>query len=241
MASFVQGTGGYADSATSVSQAFTGNVTAGNVLMIAASKYSPSNDAFSAGDCTKSSGTATLGTITLDVSQNVNASGSDYMVNGLWTAVVTGSGSCTMQVGGGVAGSYWIIGVLEFSSADTGASRLEASNSGTATSNAVSSGNGTSAAGAIFVGVHGIYTGSSVTITPDAAFTALYEQESNAHNIGAIEYRIVTTGTTDAATWSLDAGYQWMAALGVYKESSGAAATSAPVFGPRIPPALLAR
>lgn len=238
----VQSRGNYADNATSISLAFTGNVTAGNLLIIMADKYSPSNDAFAAADCTKSAGTATIGTITLDVSQNVNASGSDYMANGIWSVPVTGSGSCTIQVAGGVAGSYWIIGIVEVSGADTGASRLEDSSTGTANSSAVSSGDGTSAGGAIFVGIHGVYTGSTRTITPDAAFSAIYEQEDVAHNIGAAEYRIVTTGTTDSASWSLDSGHLWMAAVVVYKES-GAAVTYAPppARQVRMPDAILAR
>lgn len=237
-----QAAGAVADSATSVSKAYAGNVTSGNLLIIVGVKYSPSNDTFAAGDCTKSAGTATVGTITLDKVNNYNYSGSEYVTVGIWSVPVTGTGSCTMQVGGGVAGSYWIIGIEEVSGADTGASRVEGTNSNQNTSGAPDTGTVASAGGALFVGGLGTVTSGATTHTADGAFTLIYEQEDgSAHMTGSVIDMIVTTGTTDSASWTAPSGPQWAAALAVYKEASGAAATSLPLFPARMPAAILAR
>lgn len=220
------------DSASATTRAFPSNVTAGNMIVVVACKDA-AGSAFVAGDCTKSAGTATIGTISLDKELRIDLGGAsgDEVAVGIWSCLVTGSGSCTMRVGG-ASGTYWVLGTMEFSS-DVGfdASRLEASSSGSSTTDnvlAASSGNGTSAGKAVFVGVMVSNGSATVTITPDAAFTQVYEEQNGSlHLMGSVIRQIVAAGTTDAAEWTLTESGQrgYAAALAVYKEVGAAGDT----------------
>jgi hypothetical protein len=190
------------------------------MLIVCGMKYSPSADAFVVGDCTQTAGTATLGTIALDKT-NGGADGSVYGYAGVWSAIVTGSGTLTMQVGGAVAGSYLLIATEAFNGS-WDAARVEASNgTDSDTSSPVSTGDATSAGAGLFVGAMQNSSASASTITQDAAFTLIYENETGTDDNGSAIYRIVGTGTTDAAEWtstSLSVGF---ASLVVYKEAAG--------------------
>lgn len=219
--------GQVADSATSVSRAFGSNVSAGSLIIVVCEKFANSQDVFVAGDCTKSAGTATLDTITLDKEVSVQADTSQWVHTGIWSALVTGAGSCTMQVAGAVTGSYLHIATGEFTGSFDG-SRLETSNSNSTTSDSTTSagtGNGTSAGAAMFVAGVAINTGSNIAVTEDAAFSLIAEeQDGTAHVVGSAIYRIVTSGTTDEGSWTIgSANTGWCAALAVYKEAAGGA------------------
>src|SRR5688572_25975197 len=100
----VQSGGNFANNTTAVTRSI-GTVTAGSLIVVGGKKFSPSTDAFVAGDCTKSAGTATIDTVTLDRGHNLDmAGGSGWGSAALWSAIVTGSGTLTMQVGGALAG-----------------------------------------------------------------------------------------------------------------------------------------
>ena len=224
--SSVQVAGNSAANTTSISKAFTSNVTSGNLLVIYAAKYSPSGDFFVVGDCTKSAGTATLGTITLDQELQFLDTFGNRIVVGIWSAPVTGTGSCTMQIGGALSGSYLIMGIQEISGADTSGTRVDGSNESSGNSGAPDSGNVTSTAGAMFAGVLGLDVGSSTTITHDGAFSLVYEEEDGStHQTGSFIYRIVTSGTLDSASWSAPSTVPWAAGLVVYKATAGGAIT----------------
>src|SRR5688572_17812296 len=125
----VQSGGNFANNATAVTRS-VGSVTAGSLIVVCGMKFSPTTDAFAAGDCTQSAGTATIGSVTLDRGHNLDmAGGSGWGSVGIWSAPVTGSGTLTMQVGGALAGSYLLIGAGEFSGS-WDSSRVENVNSG---------------------------------------------------------------------------------------------------------------
>lgn len=217
----VQIGGSPTDSATSASHAFGSNVTAGNLLVIEVSAFKPSNDAFTVSDISKSAGTATLGAFSLDVSNNFNASGSDYINTAVFTCLVTGTGSCTINVGGAPAGSFFNVAVLELSSSvGWGASRLESSNTATGATGASSSGNAASTGAAVFIGGLSTYTNTTTAHTQDAAFSLMDEEEDVAHMTGAGIFRIVNSAETDAASWTAPTTFPWSAVVAVYKENA---------------------
>ena len=217
----VQKTGATGDT-TSISKAFASNVTANNIITVVGHRFTTSSDDFVAGDCTQSAGTATLGTITLDKTFSHNTSGSNFLVVGVWSAVVSGTGSCTMQVGNGGAGSSHNIGIAEASSSGSTYS-VEATNTGEGTSGNAATGNATSAGAALFVGGVTISGSGAITITEDSPFVLMWEEENGAlHLQSSAIYEIVTTGTTDAAGWTIGTNTGWSAAVVVYKEGSGA-------------------
>jgi len=221
----VQQTGSFADEAANMDQATGSNVTSGNLLIVCVAKLNVtgSSDAFVLGDMSKTAGTATIGTITLDASRNYNYSGSNYIATAIYSVPITGNGSLTMRCALGTS-QYGVIGVAERSGLDTSGSRCEdfataeGADSGAAEPN---SGDATSAAGALFVGALGDVSTGSQAHTEDAAFAVIYEQDSTDHMPGSFIDRIVTTGTTDAATWTSPTNNNpWVAAVAVYKEAA---------------------
>ncbi len=219
----VQQTGKTQASATAVSLAYSSNVTAGNLLIIGAIKYSPTDDAFVVGDFSKTAGTATLGTATLDKSNNYNFdAGATRIAVGIWSVPVTGTGSCTVQVGGGIAGSEWVFGISERSGLDTGASRVD----GTPTSNqaqtgAPSPGSITSTGDALFVGAVAIGSSALITITENASYSLIYEEQNGATSMtGSVIDRIITGAATDNPSWSAPTTEKWAAAGVAYKAAS---------------------
>lgn len=228
----VQWGGVNADSTTSISRAFGSNVTSGNLLVVVCAKYSPNNDTFVSGDLTKSAGTATIGTPTLDavIDTDFDGSGTRCVV-GIFSVLVTGTGSLTLQVAGATAGSYLNLATAEFSSS-TGwdSSRVEdTSTAQTATDGvtAADSGNADSAGAALFVGGLSLPIASNQAITEDAAFSRIFEEEDgSAHNCASAIRRIVSTGTTDSASWTVhSSALGWAAAVVVYKAVVSGAAT----------------
>lgn len=229
-----QAGGNSGDSSATVERAFGSNVAVGNLIVVMGCK-SDLGSAFAAGDCTKSAGTATIGAITLDVSLSVDLLGGiGARRMGIWSAIVTGAGSCTMRLTGAAA-TYWVLGTMELHSDAGGfdASRVEATNTGSnTTDNTLSalSGNATSAGAAIFCGavVSESTVSGAVAFTPDAAFTQVFEQEDGSvHLVGSTIYRIVASGTTDSADWTVgtsNAGY--VAGVAVFKEAGVAAANN---------------
>lgn len=237
MAAFVQGTGVAADNATSISRAYAGNVTAGSLLSIVVSAYKGvTNDPFVLGDITKSAGTATLSAFSIDVNLNENASsGTTYVNTAIISAIVTGTGSCTIQAAGMPAGSYSWIAVSEFSGNWDG-SRFEDSstsqNTG-ASGTAPNSGDADSAGAGLFVGGCGSYSSANPSsFTEDAAFSSIFASTNGStSHVGEAIYRIVGSATTDSASWTAPTGFAWNAAVAVYKEAAGGGLVVNPLSG----------
>lgn len=219
--------GNFGDNATSATRSI-GSVTAGQLVLVWGMKYSPSSDAFVAGDCTKSAGTATIGTPTLDRQDGGDMGNGAYGYSGLWSVIVTGSGTLTMQVGGAATGSYLLIAAEAFNGS-WDSSRVD----GTPTGNldignsisSMSTGNITTTGAALIAACVAINNNSAATITPDGAFTTVYEQETVDHALGSAIYRIVSSGTTDAGDWTFtaldgSAGNGAAASIVAYKEAA---------------------
>lgn len=227
-----QETGFTQDNATAVSKVFAGNVTSGNLITVGCSRFNGgANTAFVAGDCTKSAGTATVGTITLDKQANVNTTNPNQA--GVWSVPVTGTGTCTMRVAGAAA-SYYALGIGEYSGTDVGASRVESSNSNTATTNTTpaTTGNGTSAGEALFFAALSVDDGSGNSLnTAGNSFTNIHsETNGTAHQCGAIARRIVVTGTTTQGSWTEETTLLngWACVVVVYKVAAAASFIARP-------------
>lgn len=215
---------GNAGAASSASQAFSSNVSVDSLIVVYGAQVHTGNaGAFVAGDCTASAGTATLGTISLDSSNYINAV-QGYAKTGVWSAIVTGAGSLTMQVsdtGGGSPGTA--IGIHEYTG-DWDSSRVEdSSNSSNAADNdtAAETGNGTSAGDGLFAANIMTFGATTPAVTEDGAFTLV--DESSASAAGAIIqnaiFRISSGGLTDEGAWTLGNNLGWSASLAVYKEA----------------------
>lgn len=229
----------FIDNAAAAVHASDITVTAGNrVVVIACKGFVGTHRAFVAGDCTKSAGTATIGTITKDnpatfVNDSAGDSGAQLDV-GIWSASVTVGGTLRMSVAGD-ASTYWVYALCEIHSPN-GVPNVGANNSGSnAGSTTPDSGSVTPAAYDAFL-AGGMTVGESVNvvglITPDGAFTALTEQEDGgAHQTGAIEYRIMSSGS-DSASWTLSLTKGWCAAVVAYTEPAGGGGGAAAVINP---------
>jgi hypothetical protein len=217
-----QAAGTFANNVSSISVAYPGNVTAGNLLVVTMFGYIPDSTAVLASALAKSAGSATLGTITVDEQDFYLLGG----VNGLRTAIfsvpVTGSGSCTMQFTAVVGACYLDLAVVEYSVADVSSGRVDGTNGSNAATGGPNTGNASSTAGGVFVGACATNTSAVTTHTRDAAFASIfkYEDGSNGCTGEAIE-QIVTGATTTSASWTAPTTVQWAASLVVYKAAAG--------------------
>ncbi|MDH5738734.1 MAG: hypothetical protein OEY77_00245 [Nitrospira sp.] len=202
---------------TNMTRAFSSNVSSGSLLVVSAARWRSFDSAlYIAGDLTKSAGTATIGSPTLHYS----AAAGSHQVVGIWSVLVTGSGSLTLQVAHPSGGTYGSVVAAEYSGT-WDSSRTEASNTGTGTGAAADSGNATSAGAAVFIGALTTDHSGTPALTEDAAFSLLGEDEDASARIqhAAIE-RIVASGTTDSASWTIGAS-TWVTGVVVFKEASG--------------------
>lgn len=228
-----QSIGASADGASSIVKATASNVTAGNRLVICVGKYNNNADAPILADISKSAGTCTLGAFALD---KVITGTTNFFYVAIYSAPITGSGSCTITVAGGDADCYWNITLIEIASS-LGVPEIENTNGASgAKAAAIDSGNVTSAGAAIFVGALTTDITAVVTHTIDGAYTLVFEQEDGSNHLGgAFGYRIVAASTTDSASWSAPnsgsgANYTaWSVALAVYKDPA-AGATGNPYY-----------
>lgn len=211
------------NNANSTSRASASDVTAGGLVVFKVWRWADAaNDPFVAGDCTQTAGTATLDTIALDAEENVNTAAGWFNV-GIWSAIVTSGGSCTLTVAGGAA-NYWGNSLTELGG-NWDATRLEDSSVGSGTgADNPTTGADTSAGEAIFMAVC-VIDAATPTITPDAAYTEIFEsQGAGSSQAGAAMYQIVGSGTTDTAIWTSTANAGWAAAQVVYMEVPGGGA-----------------
>lgn len=217
-----QSTGGLAGPATSMSLPYPGNVTAGDLLVIGVSRWhAGSSDAIVVGDISQSAGTATLGSFTLDVDREWNFVSSDFLNSAVFSVPVTGTGSCTIQVGGGPSDASWIMGIQEYSGADTSGSRVLGTNEAQNTNTAPDSGTVAATGNVAFFGNMVNGAGTTVTTTEDGSFSLIFENENGTSNTaGSLIDRIVTSDTTDSASWTLGSSQSWIALLSVYKPST---------------------
>lgn len=218
-------TGLTVDSNTVAGHTLPGSVSVGRMVVVLCAMWNNGSafGPFTSASCTKTGGTSTIGTITL-AAEEQRATGGAFEVHvGIWTALVTGAGTCTMQVGTFPAGSFSWIALME-AEATLGwdANRVEATAVNSGNSAAPSSGNAAGSGQALFVGGLATDLSALTSITPDGAFTTIFESEDGtAHQTGSSIYRIANA-TTDAADWTIGSADDWAAALAVFRESSAA-------------------
>jgi hypothetical protein len=232
----VQGGGTSTPASATGPRTFASNVTAGNKVIILAFAYRHNHSgAFVAGDCTKTAGTATIGSVSLLAQAQSFYNGINYVQVGIWAADVTGNGSLTMTVtgSGADANEYWgVVGEEWNASGGWDGSYVEntVTNSTTNDNTNASSGNTSSAGAAAFLGVLTPASSSNpLTLTPDGAFTQVFEQEDGAaQQAGSAIYKIVGSGDTDSFDWGIGAAgggsgsnSGWAVAGVVLKEASG--------------------
>lgn len=209
--------------------AFPGSLSVGDLVVGVVSRFAVgSRTAWADGGMTKIGGTGAIGTSTVAV-QQVTA-GTDTLDVAILTALVTTDGTLTLRFQTDANNYYWWAAICAYSG-NWDTSRLEASNSATATFSSTSnaspdSGNATSAGAALFVG--GLAIGhTDPSITEDAAFSLIGEEEDWDNGMaGSAIDRIVSSGTTDSASWScigaqIMENNSWGAVVAVLKESGG--------------------
>jgi hypothetical protein len=213
------------DNGATASQAFGSNVTAGSLIIVTAHKWAGAggSDPFIAADCSKASGTATIETVALDLNRNQTLNSQPYHT-AVFSALVTGTGSLTMQVAGS-SDSYLMITMGEFSGS-WDSSRLETSaGTGDDTDNptSASTGDATSAGAALFIGNLGLDGSGTITIgVTGTGWNEIAEsQEASSHITGSASYKIQSSGATDAATWSLSGTINGFNAIVVVFKEAG--------------------
>lgn len=210
-----------------VDTAFTGDVVAGDLIIIIAWGRAGGGDvAYTAGMVTQAAGTATIGTVVLNaaaVSLEPNANSYPAAV---WSVPVTATGTLTIRIShatwsAGSTRSY--VALQEWSGMDISDTR-EADDAALTQSNvtSVSSGNVVTGAAGVIVGVFASGgDGAGMTITPDAAFTQIGELEQNDGG-GSIIYQSVESDTTDAADWATSIGtYPAVVAVAFKEQAAG--------------------
>lgn len=222
----VQETGG---TSTYEALATTSDVTAGNLLVVSAYWYLNGTPAAASDDLTKTLGTATIGTPTLDVVKNHNQTGTEYICCAIWSVPVTGSGSITLSVAGVTSTLFGQMAIGEYSGADTGASRLEDSDTfGSTSTTTPATPTMTSAGAALFVGALSTYSISTVSHTPDSPWATVTEEENSSLCTGALSRMIVSSGTSDAAGWTLGTAIGSAVCGAVYKSVAEGGASIVP-------------
>jgi hypothetical protein len=208
MAAIVQTKTVSASNASSVDAVFDSNVTNGNLIVFVVG-VDPGQETWVAGDLAKQAGTATIGTIALDVQEYV---GSDYSV-AIWSIPVTGTGSLTLRLSC-AAGSTPYVSTIEVSGADVSGSRLYGTNQNRDQAvGTLNSGTVATTGGGIFVGAGNMAGGTSYVIK--SGWTSI---ESVQVGIG---YRIVSGATTDSASWTEPTGNINCCIVAAYKDGAG--------------------
>ncbi len=229
------------DAATSVVRS-VGTVTSGRRVRVGVWYWSEAgDDPLSASDLTKTAGTATIGTITLDRQAGGDVGGSIHLRTAVFSVPITGNGTLTLTLAGLTSGSYGGIGTEEFAASGGWNDTPEATNgqfTATGSLTTYNSGNATSAGGALFFGALCWNTGAAAGLALSNAppwVSVGIESDASSHEPGAVGYRIATTGVTDAATWTGsmtgDAFAGAAACVVVYKEAAASNVTVTPGAG----------
>ncbi len=214
---------------TSLAYTFPNPLTLNSLVVLGAAFGGAVADTLDAGDLTQTAGTATLGPITQHLVTAPVVDGATSVEHiSIWSAIVTGAGTCTLTVGGRPSGRSGIIGADEFAGNWTDA-RLNSSNSNFSTADGATTANSgavTSPAAALMFAVGGSYNPNNAVWTDDASFTNVYNNGGPyPQGDGSVNFRIVSTGTTDTSNWTKtgsDSG--WAAGIGVFVEGGAAPA-----------------
>jgi hypothetical protein len=201
------------------------DVTSGNHVVVGcATWWGAAGGPYASTDLTKTAGTSTVGTVTLDSQYRTGAD--PFKEATVFSVPITGSGTLTLTVANaGIDGATCV--AQEYSGMDS-TTRVQDQNTGTGTSTTPATGTVAGTGEVLFFGAHINASAVDAAITAGADFDGVGEQENGASwTSGAFEERIVTTDTTDAADWTLASSVQWAAAMGVYQDTTGGGPTCA--------------
>ncbi|MCE5334106.1 MAG: hypothetical protein LLG06_05910 [Desulfobacteraceae bacterium] len=191
---------------SSLSKAFLGNVSLGNLIVVC---VGTKTGVLPSGGCSDSLGNS--------YSQAVvayNDQGSNVRYAAIYYAIVTTAGACTVTVTPSSSCPI-AMSISEFSGC-AGSSPLDTINSGIGSSTAPSSGSVTPNGSDLLVGSM-TFEGSAATITSDSDYTEIYAYGNASPYLGT-EYRL-NRSSADAADWTLQYTRQWVAVIAAFKPS----------------------
>lgn len=224
-------------------KAYPNSVATGNMASIGCFAFQNGTKTFTAGMCTKSTGTATITSPTLDVfaAFNYNGGGGSWIFAAIWSATVTAGGSLTMSVNPALSSGTMGISVDEFHSTlgsaaiapSAGVTNSAHSGTGGSSTTDVNSGNVTPPAsgGQVLLlgcGVDSDDTNSNAqTYTANNGFTNEYNNiTGQTFMSGAMAFNIVAAGSAAIlADWTTAFLTRTLGAIAAYQESSGGGST----------------
>lgn len=219
---------GVSDPATgeTLTVAFPKHVTTGNLLVMGCVVLgSSATDYATTSNFTKSAGSATLGTITLDATYG----SSDFQLITIFSAPVTGSGDCTMQLIESATMGYSSVALQEYTGADVSVTRLDGTAVGTGTSLTPATGTVTapSQGGAFFGGLAYNNEGAAV-FGNGPGYSNVYTTSNLAYLPCSFQDHLTSSGDTSNASWAITGitAQLYSAALAVYKATAGGTITS---------------
>lgn len=217
MAAAVQRTGAVGTGIATLTKAFDSDVTSGNLIVVGWSCNVDNEGPYSTG-CTKDAGSATIGTITMDSALTTAHPVGDAQA-AIYSAPVTGTGSCTMKADPSASGRQILIAIAEYTNVDVTASRLSGASYGQGNTGAIASGSVTpSTANSIFVSGMLSPQTSGVAGTIDTDYTAIFIQSSVGGICpGGFGDWILTSATADTGAWTAPTTKEWMSVLANYK------------------------
>ncbi|MCE5335478.1 MAG: hypothetical protein LLG06_12920 [Desulfobacteraceae bacterium] len=198
----------------SLSKAFSGNVSLGNLIVVC---VGTKTGALPSNGCSDNLGNTYSQAIVAS-----NDQGSNVRYAAIYYAIVAYAGACTITVTPS-ASCPIAMSISEFSGC-AGSSPLDTTNSGTDNTNAPSSGSVTPNGSDLLVGAM-TFEGSAAGITSDSDYTEIYAYGNASPFLGS-EYRL-NRSSSDTADWTLQYTRQWVAVIAAFKPSGTVHAVSA--------------
>ena len=219
----IQASGATGRSVSSVSNTYGSNVTAGSLLTIIcvrANNPTITDVAIVLGDLTKTSGTATISTITLDKQAHESFGGFDTNI-AVFSCIVLTTGSCTFTLAGTISGQMFATIGLEEHTGSWGSYRVVGTNHVGAGSGAPSTGTVTTAATALFIAGVVTETSSVETHTQNSPWLLTTEEEDGTTTLtcSLVSY-VAPSATTLQATWSAPTTIPYSAIIVAYVQAT---------------------
>src|SRR3990172_3934860 len=178
------------------------NVTSGNQIFFYVAAYVvTSTDTFVVGDFSKT-GTATLGTAVL-VGGRHTAGGGNEFDTAIWTAAITGSGTLTMTAAHTPSSN--MSGLAGYAEVENLAGTFDGEGEAAGTGSPVVTGTFSTTAAAFISGVMCYDVWSASTVTPEADYTTIFEEEDGTTLVvGSIVFRISTGSlSNESISWTV--------------------------------------
>lgn len=213
----MKASGSYTNAASSTAVAYPNNVTAGQLLI--------------AGGCNWNTATQSMAVTgapnTWTVVQGADLSGSGGVYKAwIGYSIAQSSGAYTPTIDPAGTGNYGSYAVDAFSGVDTGTPLSVNGGSTSATSTTQSDAITTSTANELIIGVMCNSNGGegTITITPNASYTQIGEDEDVADTNFSLVYRIATSATSYTVSWTLGSSQAGNAQTLSFDEAAAAAA-----------------